>query len=71
MTSERHMHTITTDILDRIVAYETGHICGEEQIVEFFQDLVDAGVIELLPWYYRHAARSFLVAGLIGGPREA
>jgi hypothetical protein len=68
--SEINMHAITQEILDQIVAYETGDI-GEEQILDFFQTLVDAGVIELLPWYYRKAAHSFLEAGLIGGPREA
>jgi hypothetical protein len=64
------MHAITQEILDRIVAYEVGDICGEEQVVEFFQELVDAGVTEILPWYYRNTARHFIEAGLIGGPRE-
>jgi hypothetical protein len=65
------MSAITQEILDQIVAYEKGDICEAEQVLAFFQALVNAGVSEQLPWYYRNTARHFIEAGLIGGPREA
>jgi hypothetical protein len=59
------MTAIPQEILDRIVAYKTGHICGEQQVLDFFQTLVNAGAIEHLPWHYQLRARDFLEAGLI------
>lgn len=52
------------DMLDRMMAYENGEM-DDAQIVAFFQEIVDSGVVWLLQGSYgRHAIR-LIDAGLV------
>lgn len=52
------------DILDKIIRYENGEMPMEEA-VEFFQELVDSGVIFSLQGHYQRTAINLARAGQI------
>jgi hypothetical protein len=50
--------------VSRIMAYEDGSL-DEEETVQLFQDLVDAGTIWHLQGHYQRMAHAFHDAGLV------
>ena len=52
------------DIVDRIMAYESGDMSGEDALV-FFQELVDTGMAWQLQGSYGRTAKRLLDDGLI------
>ncbi len=60
MTSEKTW----ADLTPRIMAYEAGEL-DEAEVLEFFQDLVAAGLIWRLQGAYQRAAKRL---GLLDGP---
>jgi hypothetical protein len=55
--------TKTTDIVDRITAYEAGDLQGEET-VELFQELIDSGLVWKVQGSYGRTAMDLIEAGL-------
>ena len=53
-----------SDIVGKIIEYETGTMT-EEAEVEFFQELLDTGTIHHLQGSYQRMAQTLLDAGLI------
>lgn len=54
------------DIVGKIIDYESG-MMEEDDIIEFFQELVDSGMAWTLQGSYGRAAMSLIEAGLING----
>ena len=50
------------NIINRIIAYEEGAM-NEEDIVTFFQDMIDSGVVWQLQGSYHRAANALIKAG--------
>ena len=53
--------------LDAVMAYEAGQM-DEDQIVEFFQELVDTGLAWQLQGSYGRTARALIEAGWVVPP---
>lgn len=51
--------------VNKIVAYEQGDM-DEEETIEFFQELMDTGLIWSLQGHYGRTAQAMIDAGLIG-----
>lgn len=57
------------DIVDKINAYETGQLTKSE-IFEFFQELLDTGMIYSLQGSYQRVAEDLLLAEKIHLPKH-
>jgi hypothetical protein len=55
---------MTTDLVDRIIAYEQGDM-DQEEMVEFFQELVDDDLAFRLQGHYGRTAARLIEAGLV------
>jgi hypothetical protein len=55
---------MTTEIVDRIIAYEQGDM-DQEEAVRFFQELVDDGLVWGLQGHYGRTAARLIEAGLV------
>jgi hypothetical protein len=68
--SNEHNETLTPepkkgwDVLDRIVAWESGEL-SEEDTIELFQHLVDTGMAWRLQGCYGRTAQALIEAGLV------
>jgi len=60
---------MTTDIVDRIIAYEQGDM-DQEEMVEFFQELVDDPLVFRLQGHYGRTAARLIEAGLVRSGRR-
>jgi len=65
LLSEGH----TMNVVDKIMDYESGQM-SEEEMIEFFQELVDTGIISSLQGSYQRTAMGLYQAGLIHKPGE-
>ena len=52
------------DHIDKIIAYEQGELSRDETI-EFFQELVDSGLVWTLQGHYGRTAQHLIDAGYI------
>ena len=52
-------------LLDQMIAYESGEMEDDEEVLDFFQNLVDSGVAWQLQGHYGRTARALINAGLI------
>ena len=52
------------DIVDKIMAYEGGYM-EEEKVIEFFQELLDTGMVHRLQGSYGRTATALIEGGLI------
>jgi hypothetical protein len=55
---------MTTDFVDRIIAYEQGDM-DQDEAVRFFQELVDDGLAFRLQGHYGRTAARLIEAGLV------
>ncbi len=55
---------MTTDLVDRIIAYEEGDMDLDET-VEFFQELIDTGLAYRLQGHYGRTAARLIQARLV------
>ena len=55
----------TFDLTRAIIAYETGEMDNEEQLIELFQNLVDTGLAWQLQGHYGRTATALLDEGYI------
>jgi len=60
---------MTTDLVDRIIAYEQGDM-NQNEMVEFFEELVDDGLAFRLQGHYGRTATRLIEAGLVRPRRE-
>jgi len=51
------------DVVDSVIRYEAGEM-EEEEIVEFFQTLIDTGVLQGLQGHYQRVASDLVGVGL-------
>lgn len=56
-------------LVEQLVAYEEGHITGEDEI-KLFQQLIDAGRCWHLGGHYHRVGAPLIEAGLIKPPEE-
>ena len=63
---------MTNDIVNKIMDFESGEMTSTEQIVDFFQELGDSGMIFSLQGHYHRVFNQLTEAGLvkIGSDRE-
>jgi len=52
------------ELADKVIAYESGDM-DEDEVVRFFQELVDTGLAWQLQGAYGRTARALLAAGFI------
>lgn len=58
---------MANDIVDQIIRYENGEM-EQEEVIEFFQDLVNSGMAWQLQGSYGRAAVALIEAGLVTPP---
>lgn len=56
-------------VVDKIIAYEQGDM-DQEEMVEFFQELVDDGLAFTLQGHYGRTAARLIEAGLVRPRKE-
>jgi hypothetical protein len=54
------------DIVDKVIAYESDEM-DEDEMIEFFQELVDSGAAWTLQGHYGRTAMALIERGLING----
>ena len=60
---------MTIDIVDRIMAYEQGDM-GQQEMLQFFQELIDTGLAFRLQGHYGRTATYLIKAGLVRPAKE-
>ena len=50
--------------IDKIVAYENGEMEDPQETVQFFQEIINSGLIWQLQGHYQRTAKSLIEAGL-------
>ena len=61
---------MTIDLVDRIMAYEEGSM-DQQDMLRFFQELIDTGLAWSLQGHYGRTAARLLKAGLVRPAKEA
>lgn len=51
------------DVLDRIISWECGEMEAEEDVLDFFQGLIDSGMAWMLQGSYGRMAATLIEAG--------
>ncbi len=54
------------DTVDKIIAYEGGEM-SDEKMVEFFQEMIDSGMVWRLQGHYGRTANRLIEQGLCKG----
>lgn len=52
-------------LTDKIIDYEVGYLTDPTDLVEFFQELIDSGLIDHLQGHYGRTAHTLAEAGLV------
>lgn len=60
-----------SDLIEKVMAYEMGMMETNEEIIEFYQELVDTGTAWSLQGHYGRTARDLIGMGLITYDSEA
>lgn len=60
---------MATELLDQIIAFEQGEM-DEQELVEFFQELINTGMAWELQGFYGRTARDLIGAGLCTLPER-
>jgi hypothetical protein len=55
---------MTSEVLRKIIDYESGNLTNEDEVIEFFQELIDSGLAWKLQGHYAHKARELIAKGL-------
>jgi len=53
------------DLIDKIMAFENDEMGDVSEVIEFFQELKDTGMINSLQGYYQRAMANLIEAGLV------
>ena len=51
------------NLVDKIIAWEQGEMTSEEEVVSFFQELIDTGMVWTLQGAYGRTAMSLIHGG--------
>lgn len=57
------------DTVDKIMRYESGEMCRDE-CIQFFQEIVDSGMVWTLQGSYGRTAKALIDAGLVTDHRK-
>ena len=60
--------TMTT--LDKLIAYENGELEDAEETIEFFQEIIDSGLVWQLQGHYQRVAIALVEAGLCKSSKD-
>lgn len=60
---------MSSDLLSKIIDYESGMMDTKEELLGFFQELVDTGLAWSLQGSYGRTAQALLEEGLIESPK--
>ena len=60
---------MTTSRVDGIIRYESGEM-NEEEVIEFFQELVDTGLAWKLQGHYGRTAKALIDYGWVNTPHQ-
>jgi hypothetical protein len=52
------------NLIDKIIAYESGEIVTEDAVIAFFQELIDTGLAWELQGYYGRTAMALIKEGI-------
>ena len=55
---------VATDVVGNIIAYESGEL-SKDEIIAFFQHLVDTGLVGHLQGHYGRTAQTLIAAGYV------
>ena len=56
--------------LDKIIAYENGELEDAEETIEFFQKIIDSGLVFQLQGHYQRVAIALVKAGLCNPSKD-
>ncbi len=56
------------DLVDKIMAFESGQL-NDKEIIAFFQEIINSGLVQQLQGSYGRAAKQLIDAGLCVAPR--
>ena len=62
---------MTTDIIDKIIAWEVGEMTSKDEVITFFQELIDTGTINHLQGTYGRQAQRFIDMGVCHAPKAS
>lgn len=55
---------MTSEVLRKIIDYESGNLTDEDEVIEFFQELIDSGLAWKLQGHYGRMAQDLIAKGL-------
>uniref|UniRef100_A0A6H1ZRQ1 DUF7417 domain-containing protein n=1 Tax=viral metagenome TaxID=1070528 RepID=A0A6H1ZRQ1_9ZZZZ len=58
------------DFIDKIIAWETGEMSSKEEIIDFFQELIDSGQAWTLQGSYGRTAQELINTGRCHSKKE-
>ena len=58
------------DLTDKIIAYESGEMVKQEELVAFFQELIDSGMVWKLQGHYGRTAKALIQGNLCQMPNQ-
>ncbi len=53
--------------IDKIIAYENGEISDTQEVIAFFQEIIDSGLVWQLQGHYGRTAKALIEAGYCTG----
>ena len=56
--------------INDIIAFENGEMT-DDRVIDFFQEMIDSGIVWQLQGHYGRTAANLIAAGLCTDPREA
>ena len=65
---EKFAPTTEANLVDKIIAFEAGDMNSEEEVADFFQHLIDTGIVWQLQGSYIRAAQNLIEGGYCKPP---
>lgn len=55
---------MSSELLRKIIDYESGNLTDEDEVIEFFQELIDSGLAWKLQGHYGRMAQALIAKGV-------